>query len=303
MYRKIIVGYNDSDEASDALALGKLIAETTGGQLILTGVFPYGPAEPFASVAIRKAVEEAEVELAQKIERAAKDAGGEAEAFPSSSPARGLHDAIEELGADLVIVGSSSRADGGRVLAGNVALQLLHGSPCAVAVAPKGFRQGDHGLRVIAVGIDGSEESREAVRAAVQLGKPPQATIRLVAAVNANAADEFGWAYGQHNPAPTLREVAEKDLDEAAADVPDELRPARELIEGDVVQSLAEEAEQGADLLFVGSRGYGPVRRVLLGSVSGALVKAAPCPVLVVPRGVHVAGGRDDKAAVTQGAA
>jgi hypothetical protein len=37
-------------------------------------------------------------------------------------------------------------------------------------------------------------------------------------------------------------------------------------------------------LLVLGSRGYGPVRRVLLGSVSGELVRGAACPVLVVPR-------------------
>jgi hypothetical protein len=38
--------------------------------------------------------------------------------------------------------------------------------------------------------------------------------------------------------------------------------------------------------MIVGSRGYGPYRAVLLGSVSGRLVREAACPVLVVPRGV-----------------
>ncbi len=38
------------------------------------------------------------------------------------------------------------------------------------------------------------------------------------------------------------------------------------------------------DLLVVGSRGYGPVLRVLLGSVSTRLIHIAPCPVLVIPR-------------------
>ncbi|HSS43092.1 MAG TPA: universal stress protein [Solirubrobacterales bacterium] len=42
--------------------------------------------------------------------------------------------------------------------------------------------------------------------------------------------------------------------------------------------------EAGADLLVAGSRNYGPVRRVLLGSVSTQLMHRAPCPVLVVPR-------------------
>jgi nucleotide-binding universal stress UspA family protein len=38
------------------------------------------------------------------------------------------------------------------------------------------------------------------------------------------------------------------------------------------------------DMLVVGSRGYGPVRRTLLGSTSDRLVHDAACPVVVVPR-------------------
>ncbi len=36
--------------------------------------------------------------------------------------------------------------------------------------------------------------------------------------------------------------------------------------------------------MVCGSRGYGPVRAVVLGGVSRALVDGAPCPVLVLPR-------------------
>jgi nucleotide-binding universal stress UspA family protein len=43
--------------------------------------------------------------------------------------------------------------------------------------------------------------------------------------------------------------------------------------------------ERGIDLLVCGSRGYGPVRRVLLGTVSAALLRQASVPVLVTPRG------------------
>jgi nucleotide-binding universal stress UspA family protein len=44
-------------------------------------------------------------------------------------------------------------------------------------------------------------------------------------------------------------------------------------------------AAQGVDLLVIGSRGkHGPVHRVLLGSVSQAVMHRAPCPVLITPR-------------------
>lgn len=42
--------------------------------------------------------------------------------------------------------------------------------------------------------------------------------------------------------------------------------------------------ERAIDLIVVGSRGYGTVERVLLGSTSTALIGDAPCPVIVVPR-------------------
>jgi nucleotide-binding universal stress UspA family protein len=38
------------------------------------------------------------------------------------------------------------------------------------------------------------------------------------------------------------------------------------------------------DLLVIGSRGYGPVKAVLLGGVSGQVIRSAACPVIVVPR-------------------
>jgi nucleotide-binding universal stress UspA family protein len=42
------------------------------------------------------------------------------------------------------------------------------------------------------------------------------------------------------------------------------------------------------DLLVCGSRGYGPLRSVLLGGVSRRLVEGSQCPVLIVPRGAVV---------------
>ncbi|HKI66281.1 MAG TPA: universal stress protein, partial [Solirubrobacterales bacterium] len=55
-------------------------------------------------------------------------------------------------------------------------------------------------------------------------------------------------------------------------------------LDGPPAQALAEACEDGVDLLVAGSRGYGPMTRLLLGSVSSRLVAIAPCPVLVVPR-------------------
>jgi nucleotide-binding universal stress UspA family protein len=55
------------------------------------------------------------------------------------------------------------------------------------------------------------------------------------------------------------------------------------VLEGTAPIRLAE-ASEGLDLLCLGSRGYGPVRRVLLGSVSSDVVNHAASAVMVVPR-------------------
>jgi hypothetical protein len=55
-------------------------------------------------------------------------------------------------------------------------------------------------------------------------------------------------------------------------------------LHGDPAQQLAMESEV-ADLLVIGSRGYGPMKSVLLGGVSGKIVRTAACPVLIVPHG------------------
>ena len=75
-------------------------------------------------------------------------------------------------------------------------------------------------------------------------------------------------------------------LDEALATIPDDLESEAVLVSGDPAEKLADAARGSGSVLVLGSRAYGPLRRVLLGSVSTALTRSAPCPVLVHPRGV-----------------
>ena len=139
-------------------------------------------------------------------------------------------------------------------------------------------------MSVIVVGVDGSEESKEALRWALEEARLRQATLR---AVNA-------WMYPTiFGPTPIppemfdrgmLEEDAEKTLGAAVAEVAGDDPPAyveRVVTEGPATHVLVEAAAD-ADLLVVGSRGHGGFTGLLLGSVSQQCAHHAPCAVVIV---------------------
>ena len=284
MYRKILVGHDLHSGGEDAVALGREIARATGGQLVVAGVFPIG----VLPHGFEATWFEEEENVVREIQSAADDAGAKAEVFPSSSPASGLHALAEETEAELVIVGSSKHSKLGLVLAGDVGLGLLHGAPCAVAIAPRGYAEQAHDeLSTIVVGFDGSRESRLALEDAVELAGLSGATLKLVA-----VAQEPSIVYGKgasmggyEELKVAVEEQTREQLDEALASIPASVTAEASVVAGDPGEKLAEAAAGGA-LLILGSRGYGPLRSVLLGSVSTALMRTAPCAVLIHPRGI-----------------
>ena len=178
--------------------------------------------------------------------------------------------------AGLIVVGSSHRGDIGRVLPGSTAVRLLQGGPSAVAVAPRGYAEGDGRFLVLGLAYDGSPEARAALGCAIELGERLEATMRVVtvdppAPLTAGTPDE-------------RRDFYERQLAEAMEAIPKSIRPAGKLEHGDPIAVIVKEAERGIDLLLLGSRGYGPVRRVFAGAVSAGVLERAPCPVLVLPR-------------------
>jgi nucleotide-binding universal stress UspA family protein len=79
-------------------------------------------------------------------------------------------------------------------------------------------------------------------------------------------------------------------LDDALKALPAVVRPEGRLLSGEVEEQLVEQANSSLDVMVVGSRAYGPLRRVLLGSTSNALMRSARCPVIVYPRGIEPDG-------------
>jgi nucleotide-binding universal stress UspA family protein len=297
MYRKILVGYDDSDQAKDALALGKQLADATGAELVVAGVLVV---HPMWQGGIDPTIRDEEVVFARKLEAAADSVGAAAEPVLSMSPARGLHEIAEETNADLIVVGSTHHGRIGRVLAGSVGAALLRGSPCAVAIAPRGYREHPHEISAVTVGFDGSAESGLALMSASGLAAATGAKLKLISVAEPPVIGTGkGGTGGWHALKDAIEGHTRDQLAQARDTVPDSIEVEATLISGDPVEALVSAADTSGNILVVGSRAYGPLRRVLLGSVSTSLVRLAPCPLIVTPRGTHEApmGAVDAKVA------
>ncbi len=204
----------------------------------------------------------------------------------SGSAAHGLDDVAEAAEASLIVVGSERHGARRRISPGSTGDRLLHGAICPVTVAPRGFRV-DTPIKRIGVAYVDTPEGNEAVRFAGELAAEVGASLTLYTVV-ARRAEVFSPIIGRDAEEAflaTVREEVKAAMDRARAVLPDGVPVEEELLEGDTVEALAALDEREIDLLVCGSRGYGPVRRVLLGGVLRKLIRRAACPVVVVPRG------------------
>jgi nucleotide-binding universal stress UspA family protein len=136
----------------------------------------------------------------------------------------------------------------------------------------------------IVVGVDGSTESRLALRWAAYLAGPAGAEIEAVTVWSYPVT--YGWAAGWAYPPDVWNPKADAEkhlvatIDEVyGADRPAGLHLSTE--QGYPAKVLVERSE-GALMLIVGSRGLGGFSGLLLGSVSAKCAEHATCPVLVV---------------------
>ena len=281
MFEKIVVGYDQSDGSRDALALGAEVAVRFGAELTVgtsvpaptgTNFAPSLPADAYTNLA-----EQAKVAALE----AAEPLGAGAAISEAYSPAIGLEQIVESEGADLVVLGCAG-ATPGRVRAGHKARQLMSGGEASVLLAPVGYASGGSIDRV-GVAVNGTPESDRAIDVAAAFAR----TSLKVISVATDFAEYWGhWTAGtvMSDLAEASREAAQGILDDAVDKVPEGTTAEPVLLEGDAIMELRAALNGDLDLLCLGSRSYGPVRRVLLGSTSTGVVADAGCAVLVVPR-------------------
>lgn len=286
MFEKVIVGFDGSDRGLDALALGEILAPADG-ELFVCCVHHFNGlsaridrSEP----RLDEASAEREVLRARRLLQAPRAVVPVIAA--GASAAETLNANAAQRHAELLVLGSSHRGPVGRVLAGSVTEEVLHGASCPVAVAPADFHRSRASAppRRIVLGYDVVDPPVAALKAAAALAAHNDGELELIAVADTAVARAGGASAALSYPAivKARLDAAEdgiaRALDALAAGV-----EARGTVrDGQAAEELLE-VTHSADLLVVGSRGRGALSRLLLGSVSDTLVRGAACPVLVVP--------------------
>ena len=284
----LIIGFDGSDAGRDALAFGRRLALATGARTTVLHNRSYTAASDDAR---DSGIDPTWREAAEQVLDEARDALADVpdvayQAVAGRSPARALHSAAEVSGAPLIVLGATRRSRFGRIAPGTTADRILHAAPCAVVVAPAGYaeRTGEPRLATVGAAVEGGADSDRIARFAAGVARSAGATLRLITVVEHQLAGPL-YSPGPYYAAlaDALRERAAETLERATAAAGGGLVIERRAREGAAAMELIAQSTE-LDLLVVGSRGYGPVRRVLPGSVGGQVIRDAACPVLVLPR-------------------
>jgi nucleotide-binding universal stress UspA family protein len=283
---RVVIGYDGSDAGDDAVTFGLTWCRSTGDVPVVATVYPEehplgaGRVDAEWAAYVRKLGQE----TLDKAQSVASDAAIYRLVASTSAP-RGLADLAEDVDAAAILVGGSRNSQTGWL--GSVADRLLHGATVPVCVVPEDWQAPDSGvISKIGVAFVDTKDGHEALRAAVRAANRMSAQLVLYSVV-ARSTEHYSYIAGRRDEQvfyDAARASYTQALDYAVAGVPPELQPEAVLLEGDVVEKLSGLGRDDVDMLVCGSRGYGPIRRVLLGGVSTRLVRRSQLPVMVVPR-------------------
>jgi nucleotide-binding universal stress UspA family protein len=284
----IAVGVDGFPEGEDAAALGAALGRAMSADLLLVTVHSEPLILPPIGVSWTSLRKEARATL-QKI-RGTLAPGARTTVETDFSVPRALQRVVHGQHRDLLVMGSSRHAPDGRVRIGKRTRQLLCHFEFPLAVAPRGYRRRENPVfERIGVGYDGGPESRAALELAAYIAAAAGAKLEVDVVVD-DRVSSLAWAGPPKDEsaraqwdetvdaeANTRRDEAEAALRATGAGGRVRARRGRP---ADALLDLS----GNVDLLVIGSRRWGPMTRVLLGSTGEALLHDAVCPMVVVPR-------------------
>lgn len=283
-YKRIVAGTDLSKTAKFATDRAAALARRTGAELIL--VHAGGKEGP-------------------ELDRLAEEYGAAFTLTPAGTPAEVLIDVTQEVGADLLVVGSVGMSGARRFMLGNVPNKVSHHGMSDLLIVktnPPPTEVGDY--RGILVGTDGSDTAMRAVDMAAELSKALATRLLAVCAYEpptgqelkayrassedvmaqwsagsefADVPEEFRWRIAGASQA---EDVLERAIDHAAMHGADAEAKAMEGNAAEVLIYLAQVEE--CDLIVVGNVGMSGAKRFTLGNVPHRISHHAPTDVLIL---------------------
>lgn len=279
---RVLVGSTGGDDTDAALGLAGRLAERDGGTLFAVAVVEAMPAYALGLAQIAMAdVEHTRFAamtraLRLQLERVGQGAQWQW-AVKVGHTAEQILQAAAAEGASLIVLGLHHASPLDRVFGGETTLHVVRHSPVPVlAVPPLGTS-----LRRALVAVDFSETSNAAARLAAELlgdgGSLTLAHVQPFADVSVSDRTSWGEIYA---------DGARRHLAELRDQLDDHRRGRTDtaLLVGEPAKALAEFAARGAyDVLAIGAHEQSALERLLVGSVTTHLVRAASCALLVAP--------------------
>lgn len=296
---RVVVAWRPGKTGAEAIAYAAWLARTCDIRLrIVTVLSREWPLTSLARLSDNDSWVARESRNAERTAKAALKAAGVPKhmldeepvvTVESSSEATALTRAAEEFGADLMLLGTQLHTPVGRFRAGSTADALLHYSPIALGLAPRGRRLSKNGVTRVNVSYIDTAQSHTALKHAADLAKRWDVPLRLIAFTPKGATmypteDGFG---SSEDLMIEWREQAlallDRGLDRAHTRYPDLT------IQTEVASGHGWEDAMGAikwkkgDLLILGSSTLGAFGRVFIGSSTNQIVRHCPAPTLITP--------------------
>jgi nucleotide-binding universal stress UspA family protein len=290
----VVVGYTPSKGGRGSLDLGLQLAHALDEDLVVVTVVPRQWSTPsmarvdaeFGEYA-RQVGEESERQAREYLSETTVNVATGYRVVPGRSIANALVGVVEEVGASVLVLGSSADGQVGRVVVGSTADKLLHASPVPLAISPREFRStAADGVTKVTAAFSDSESSARVVgrirAVAERFGVPLR--VASFGVRGATMYPPLGGVTAEDSVLSTWAEQAKAAQEELVATgvVPEtaERVIATGATWGDTLASIPWEP---GEVLALGSSSMGPVARVFLGSRATKLIRHSPVPVIVLP--------------------
>lgn len=274
MVASIVIGAHPKRQEPGPIEFGAMLSRLTQAELHVVGTYWFDNSPK------RTALEDHRRSLADEARETLARAGGDFEGaserirvhVASGSAAHALQQTASDVGAGLIVVGSTHKGSVGRIALGSTADRVLDGAPCPVAIVPSGYRDEGASPQRVGVAFVDTPGGWSALRAGAALARQGDATLVVYTVTEPHAND-------------TDRDRAEDAIERAVAESASGVNvEARMLSDRGTEALVAQSAE--LDVLLRGCRAPGPMRPPLALEVASKLARQVACPLIIVAPGL-----------------